>query len=152
MIRRASLRTRLAVLYAGLALIVLAISLLTVYWVAHRDALSRVDSSLRTDARTLGSRTEAAEHGGGQESDEQIVNAREAVGSGHLLALYDDQRVIASSAEARDLILAARRMGLFSGRDAGGHGDAAVGPLPGQRRTERPRRVRDRSGTASAGA
>jgi len=44
------------------------------------------------------------------------VNAREAVGSGHLLALYDDQRVIASSAEARDLILAARRMGLFSSR------------------------------------
>ena len=47
MIRRASLRTRLAVLYAGLAVIVLAISLLTVYVVARRDALNRVDSSLR---------------------------------------------------------------------------------------------------------
>ena len=117
MIRRASLRTRLAVLYAGLAVIVLAISLLTVYAVARRDALNRVDSSLRTDAHKLGSRTEAAEHGNGQESDEQIVNAREAVGSGHLLALYDDQRVIASSAEARDLIVAAQRMGLFSGRE-----------------------------------
>ena len=117
MIRRASLRTRLAVLYAGLALIVLAISLLTVYAVAHRDAQSRMDSSLRTDARTLGSRTEAAEQGGGLESDEQIVNAREAVGSGHLLALYDDRRVIASSAEARDLIIAAQRMGLFSGHE-----------------------------------
>ena len=117
MIRRASLRTRLAVLYAGLALIVLAISLLTVYVVARRDALNRVDSSLRTDAHKLGSRTEAAEQGGGQESNEQIVNAREAVGSGHLLALYDDRRVIASSAEARDLIVAAQRMGLFSSRE-----------------------------------
>ena len=50
------LRTRLALLYAGLALLVLAISLLTVYEVAHRDALNRVDSSLRSDARKLGLR------------------------------------------------------------------------------------------------
>ena len=117
MIRHASLRTRLAGLYAGLAVIVLAISLLTVYEVARRDAMNRVDSSLRADANKLGSRTEAAEHGSGQEANEQIVNAREAVGSGHLLALYDNQRVIASSAEARDLVVVARRIGLFSGRE-----------------------------------
>ena len=49
-----SLRTRLALLYAGLAVVVLAISLLTVYVVARRDALNRVDSSLRKDARSLG--------------------------------------------------------------------------------------------------
>ena len=59
MIRHVSLRTRLALLYAGLAMIVLAISLLTVYQYAHRNALNRVDNSLRADAAdSAGERSE----------------------------------------------------------------------------------------------
>ena len=116
--RHASLRTRLAVLYAGLAVIVLAISLLTVYGVARRDALNRVDSSLRADANKLGSRTEAAEQPAAAGSNEQIVNARERVlGSGHLLAVFDNERVIASNAEARGPGRSGPAMGLFSGRE-----------------------------------
>lgn len=116
MIRHVSLRTRLALLYAGLAMIVLAISLLTVYEYAHRNALNRVDSSLRADADKLGGRAEGAESGEEQESGERFVNAREAVASGHLLALYDDHRVIAPNADARALATQARESGLFSQR------------------------------------
>ena len=139
MIRHVSLRTRLALLYAGLAMIVLAISLLTVYEYAHRNALNRVDSSLRADADKLGGRAEGAEHGDEPGSGERFVNAREAVASGHLLALYDDHRVIAPNADARALATRARESGLFSQTSACGHTAASVGEVPGQRGADRQR-------------
>jgi signal transduction histidine kinase len=124
---RVSLRTRLALLYAGLALIVLAISLVSVYEVAHRDALSRVDSSLRSDARKLGGLAEGAEHGNENDSGERFVHARDAVASGHLLALYDDHRVIAATPEARALATKARASGLFAAQERGGTIDLPSG-------------------------
>ena len=127
MIRKVSLRTRLALLYAGLALVVLAISLLSVYEVAHRDAVNRVEGSLRSDARKLGGLAEGAEHNGGDDSGERFVNARDAAASGHLLALYDDHRVIAPTPEARALARKARRSGLFAGQEHGGTLDLASG-------------------------
>ena len=92
MIGKASLRTRLALLYAGLAVIVLAISLFTVYQVAHRDALSRLDNSLHGDANQLGRQAEGAEHGNEATSGERFVHARRLLSSGHLLALYENGR------------------------------------------------------------
>ena len=55
-----SLRARLTLLYAGLAVIVLAISLLTVYAVTRREALSRLDNSLHADAVALKNHAERA--------------------------------------------------------------------------------------------
>ncbi len=137
MIRHVSLRTRLALLYAGLAMIVLAISLLTVYEYAHRNALNRVDSSLRADADKLGGRAEGAEHGDEPGSSERFVNAREAVASGHLLALYDDHRVIAPNADARVLATRARGVGAVLPESTCGHAAASVGEVPSQRGADR---------------
>jgi signal transduction histidine kinase len=112
-IGKASLRTRLALLYAGLAVIVLAISLFTVYQVAHRDALSRLDNSLHGDASQLGRQAEGAEHGNEATSGERFVHARRLLSSGHLLALYENGRVFASTGDARRLALEAHAAGLF---------------------------------------
>ncbi len=112
-----SLRARLTLLYAGLAVIVLAISLLTVYAVTRREALSRLDNSLRADAIALKDHAESAEHGNESAPAERFVNAREAVISGHMLALLDDRRVLASAPAARDLIRQAQRAGSLTGRD-----------------------------------
>ncbi len=150
MTSRVSLRTRLALLYAGLALLVLAISLLSVYEVAHRDALGRVDSSLRSDARKLGGLAEGAEHGSENDSGERFVNARDAVASGHLLALYDDHRVIAPTPRREPR---AQRPGIGSFRRAGArrHDRPSVRELQGQRRSDRQRRIRHGCRTAATG-
>ena len=103
-IARASLRTRLALLYAALAVVVLAISLFTVYGLTRHETLNRVDDSLRVDARNLGSRAEGSEHGSESPSTERFVNAREAVAAGHLLALVDDHKIVASNSDARLLL------------------------------------------------
>lgn len=113
MIGRVSLRTRLAILYAGLAVVVLGISLLTVYVVARREALNRVDNSLRSDGRTLGTRVESGESGNDDGGPERFVKARGALGTGHLLAVIDNNRVIASNGDARNLAVEARSQGLF---------------------------------------
>ncbi len=117
MIGRVSLRTRLALLYAGLAVVVLAISLLTVYVVARHDALNRVDSSLRKDARTLGTRVEAGEAGGEGDDAERYVNARSALGAGHLLAVIDDGEVITANGDASELAAEAKSHGLFGAHE-----------------------------------
>ena len=117
MIGSMSLRTRLAILYAGLAVIVLAISLLTVYEVARRDALNRVDSSLRRDARTLGARVESGERAGDAGDAERFINARAVLGAGHLLTVIDDGKVIATNGDARELAAEARSDGLFGSRE-----------------------------------
>lgn len=117
MIGGISLRTRLAMLYAGLAVVVLAISLLTVYVIARRDALNRVDSSLRRDARTLGARVESGEKAGEGGDAERFVDARAVLGAGHLLAVIDDGSVIAANGDARELAAEARSDGLFGSRE-----------------------------------
>lgn len=115
MIGRWSLRTRLAVLYALLAVFVLAISLVTVYEVAHREALNRLDTSLRADARTLATRAEGSETSEQQTRAEHAIRARELLSSGHLLAVLDGGRVVASNADARTLVNEAGRQGLLAG-------------------------------------
>jgi len=114
---RRSLRTRLTLLYTGLAVIVLAISLLTVYVVTRREALNRLDNSLHADAIALKSHAERAERGNEGASAERFVNARDAVISGHLLALLDSGQVLASAPTARALIDEARRQGKLTGGD-----------------------------------
>jgi signal transduction histidine kinase len=104
-------------LYAGLAVIVLAISLLTVYEVARREALNRVDSSLRRDARTLGARVESGESTGDAGDAERFINARAVLGAGHLLTVIDDGKVIATNGDARELAAEARSDGLFGSRE-----------------------------------
>ncbi len=117
MIGRASLRTRLALLYAALAVVVLAISLLTVYGFTRHETLNRVDNSLRVDARNLGSRAEGSEHGSESPSTERFVNAREAVAAGHLLALVDDHKIVASNSDARLLLAEARSQNMLDGHE-----------------------------------
>ena len=115
--RGRSLRARLTLLYTGLAAIVLGLSLLAVYAVTRSEALSRLDKSLRADAAALKSRAEGAEGGEGAAPDERFVNARDVVASGHMLALRDSGRVIASSPVARDLVGEAVRRHAFTGAD-----------------------------------
>ena len=112
-----TLRTRLALLYAGLAVFVLAISLFTVYGFTRHDALNRVDGSLRDSARKLGDRAEGSERGSESASAERFVNARDAVAVGHMLALFDDDKVTASNEDARLLVGLARAQHLLNGGD-----------------------------------
>ncbi len=112
-----TLRTRLALLYAALAVIVLAISLFTVYGLTRHDALNRVDGSLRDSARKLGDQAEGGEHRSESASAERFVNARDAVAAGHMLALFDDHTVTASNDDARQLVGLARAQSMLDGRE-----------------------------------
>lgn len=110
-----TLRTRLVLLYTGLAVVVLVLSMLAVYQVTRREALSRLDNSLRSDAALLERNAERAEQHGERGAGERFVNAREAVLSGHMLALVDDHHVLGSAAVIPRLVALVRERGVLDG-------------------------------------
>jgi two-component system OmpR family sensor kinase len=114
--RRRSLRSRLALVYAGLVGIAVAAVLAAVYLVARHDQVGRLDAEARIGAAALATETR---HLTALEGHPEALVPRTALESGQLLAVIDHGRVIAANATARRLAIEARRTGVTTaGRTA----------------------------------
>jgi two-component system, OmpR family, sensor kinase len=106
--RRRSLRSRLALVYAGLVGVALTAVLAAVYFVARHDQVGRLDAEARIGAAALATETR---HLKPTDLHPGSLAPRTALVSGPLLAVVDHGRVIAADATARRLATEMRRSG-----------------------------------------
>ena len=134
---RGSVRNRLALAYAALAMVAVAIVLAVVYLTARSDQIGRVEQDARAQANGLAKQIRESEN---EQNRDKYLEQRRALGTGRLLALVQAGRVAAANGDAIALTRVARSHGLLDGGERQGTIEVggkelrvAVEPITGDR-------------------